>query len=213
MSLPEALRRFARLGRMLLAMALALPILASCYVPDDFLAEIRMARNGDFALVYRGKLTWAPLWNDIRDGKLTPKELEEKTAAIQRDLERDSFFTSVRSVGRGQFEVAYERIGNLQASRKVSFVRRGNAEMMSIELRSDNEVHFRTRSDPRVTPQDMADRGLTHRGRLRVVTNLPVLLHNAHEMRQGLPGYPDYVIYDWTITASTRPLPMLIGRL
>ena len=41
----------------LLLLAAILPVLSSCYVPDQFRAEIRLARNGDFSMIYEGILT------------------------------------------------------------------------------------------------------------------------------------------------------------
>lgn len=199
--------------RALMVLALAAPALASCYVPDDFLAEIRLARNGDYALIYKGKLTWAPLWADIRSGKLSAEEAAEKEAAIRRDLERDGHFTSVKPLGRAQFAVEYERSGRFTGTRKVTFVRRG-AEILSMELRSSGEVHIQTRADPKLDlSNQLASNGLSSRGRLRIITNAAVPLHNAHATSEGLPGYPDYTIYDWTITSNTRPMPALVARL
>lgn len=199
--------------RTLLIVLLAAPLLASCYVPDDFLAEIRLARNGDYALIYKGKLTWAPLWADIRDGKLSGDEIAEKEAAIMADLERDGHFSEIRPLGRGQFAVSYQRTGKFTGTRKVTFVRR-SAEILSMELRTTGEVHIRTRNDSKLDLENqLAANGLSSRGKLRVITNTAVVLHNAQDIGQGLPGYPDYTIYDWTITASTKPMPMLIARL
>lgn len=199
--------------RALLLVVLVAPVLTSCYVPDDFLAEIRLARNGDYALIYKGKLTWAPLWRDIREGKLSSGEIAEKEAAVMADLQRDGSFTSIKPLGRGQFAVSYERVGKFTGTRKVTFVRR-SAEILSMELRTNGEVHIRTRSDPKLDMENqLAANGLSSRGRLRIITNTAVVLQNAQDIAQGLPGYPDYTIYDWTITTGTKPMPMLIARL
>ncbi len=205
--------RFWRLLRTFAILVLAVPALGSCYVPDDFLAEIRLARNGDYGLIFKGELTWAPLWADIRDGKLTAEEEARKIAEILQDLQRDTHFKSVKSLGRGQFDVLYERTGRFTGTRKVTFVRR-SAEILSMELRTSGEVHIRTRSDPKLDmTNQLAANGLNSRGRLRVITNTAVVLHNAHDMAEGLPGFPDYTVYDWTISSSTKPMPMLIARL
>ncbi|MGC2854199.1 hypothetical protein ACM64Y_01900 [Novispirillum sp. DQ9] len=206
-------RNLLNVLRTLLVLVLTLPALASCYVPDDFLAEIRLARNGDYALIYRGKLTWAPLWADIRGGKLSPEEVAEKEAAVMADLQRDGHFSAIKPLGRGQFEVAYERTGKFTGTRKVTFVRR-SAEILSMELRTSGEVHIRTRNDPKLDLENqLAANGLSSRGKLRIITNAPVVLHNAQNIGEGLPGYPDYAIYDWSITATTKPMPMLVARL
>lgn len=206
-------RRAARVPRLILAVLAVLPLVGSCYVPDDFLAEIRLARNGDYALVYKGKLIWVPLWEDIRQGKLSPEEIREKTEIVRRDLARDANFKTVTPLGQGQFEVFYERYGRFTSTRKVTFVRRG-AEILSMELRTNGELHIRSRNDPKLDMgNQLAAHGLKSRGRFRIVTNTAVVLHNAQEVSSGLPGYPDYRVYDWTIDSGRRPPPLFIGRL
>ena len=52
-----------------------LTALAACYLPNHFKSEIRLGRNGDFALSFYGEVTWAPLYREIIQGKLTPEEV------------------------------------------------------------------------------------------------------------------------------------------
>jgi hypothetical protein len=132
-------RRWFRLPVGFLLLAL-LPILSSCYVPDQFRAEIRLARNGDFSMTYDGVLTWAPLFMDIRSGKVKGPEIQEKSKSIRRDLKRDTQFTDVRSLGAGQFAVRYKRTGNLAANPGlITFIRR-NARLIDIDSRTNGRV-------------------------------------------------------------------------
>ncbi|MBF0094250.1 MAG: hypothetical protein HQL34_06870, partial [Alphaproteobacteria bacterium] len=100
---------FVRFWRARLAVVLLIAAgLASCYVPDDFKAEIRVASNGDFAMSYEGILTWAPLYSDIKDGKLAPADIPAKIALFEEDLRRDTNFKEIKSIGKGRYQVRYE---------------------------------------------------------------------------------------------------------
>lgn len=197
--------------RTVLAVLLLVPLAASCYVPDDFLAEIRLARNGDYAFVYKGKLTWAPLVQEIRSGDLDAEEIREKQAILERDLKRDSHFREIRSLGNGTFQVFYERLGRFTGTRKVAFVRR-SAEILGMETRTDGTVHIRGGGTNGRDPNELLKIGLNPQGKLRVITNVPELKQNAQEVSLNVPGYPGFKVYDWDLSVSS-PTPVFIGQL
>lgn len=196
----------------LLAVALliaVLPIVSSCYVPDEFDAEIRVARNGDYSLIYKGVLTWAPLYMEIVRGEVTGDAVQEKIEAIRRDIKRDPQFTYVRSIGRGQFEVRYKRTGNFVAtSGLVTFVRR-NAKIFNIDARADGTVtvYAETPNIDKLRP--MAEAGLLVRGTLRVISDMRVID----------PGNPtavysdkdsDWKVYDWILDGTKPVYPQIV---
>lgn len=196
------IRRLPRLLAALLLVA-ALPVLSSCYVPDEFRAEIRIARNGDFSLDYKGVLTWAPLYKEIVSGKVSGAEAQEKIELIRRDLQRDDQFTSIRSMGRGQFAVTYHRTGNFVANPgMVTFVRR-NSRILSIDARPDGSVKVFVETPNMDKARPLAEAGLLVRGSLRVISNMRVV---------GTPNVtasykdPDdsWSVYDWELD-GTRP--------
>ncbi len=204
------------MARALLTIALALfsvPLLTSCYVPNDFVAEIRLSRTGEFALKYQGNLTWAPLFKEIREGRLTSSEISEKEAALVRDLSRDASFKKVTPLGSGTFKVEYEVKGRFTGTRAVTFVRRSSA-LMTMEVKPDGTVHFWSSQDPKLRdPAQLESLGLRTQGRLRVITDTQVLKHNAYSVSSGIPNYPAYNIYDWSINSVRTPKPFLIARL
>lgn len=197
--------------KFILALLLVLPLAASCYVPDDFLAEIRLARNGDYALIFKGKLTWAPLVKEMREGKVTAEEFREKQEILVRDLKRDSHFQVVRPLGNGSFEVFYERLGRFTGTRMVAFVRR-SSEILTMETRTDGTVHIRGGGTHGRDPQELRALGLNPQGRLRVITNVPIKKQNAQAVGDTVAGYPGYRVYDWALVLGA-PTPVLIGQL
>lgn len=209
LSLPTLWRRLLAL----LTVAVTIPLLTSCYVPNDFVAEIRLSHDGDFALIYQGNLTWAPLYKEIREGRLTVAEIQDKESALVRDLERDGAFKQVIPLGSGTFKVRYELKGRFTGTRAVTFVRR-SAALLTMELKPDGTVHIWSSSDPKLrNPEQLESLGLRTQGRLRIITDAPVLRHNAYRVVDSMPGYPAYRVYDWTINSVRTPRPTLVARL
>ncbi|SIS42490.1 hypothetical protein [Insolitispirillum peregrinum] len=188
-------------------------LLTSCYVPNDFVAEIRLARTGDYALTYKGTLTWAPLYKDIREGKLSSSEIAEREKGIINDLKRDSSFKEITPLGSGTFRVRYETSGKFTGTQAVTFVRR-NSALLTVEIKPDGTVHIWCSQDPKLRdPTQLESLGLRTQGRLRVVTDLPVLKHNAFKVSDGPANYPAFKVYDWSINSVRTPKPLLIGQL
>jgi len=200
--------RWMRPLSLLLVLA-AVPVLSSCYVPDQFRAEIRIARNGDFSMSYDGVLTWAQLYMDIRDGKVKGAEIQEKIEAVRRDLKRDSQFVDVRSRGAGQFAVKYRRTGNLAANTgMMTFIRR-NARIMDISSDTHGRVTLAAQTPNPDKLKPLADAGLLVRGSLRLMTNMrPVGTPNATATYEDKES--GWTVYDWIIDGSRAVYPYAV---
>jgi len=193
-------RRFATV----FVLIAALPLISSCYIPDQFRAEIRMARNGDYSLTYDGILTWVPLYMGIRDGSIKGKEARDRIEIIRRDLKRDTQFTDVRSLGTGQFHIKYKRTGNFATKAGlITFVRR-NARILDIDSRANGIVTIKAYTPNMDKARPLAEAGLLIRGSLRVMTDLPLIgKHNATAVYKD--KNTGYVVYDW-IFEGDRPI-------
>ncbi len=204
------LRKF-RSTRRLLAVLCLLPLLSSCYVPDQFRAEIRIARNGDYSMTYDGVLTWVQLYMDLRSGKLSGKAAQDKIEIIRRDLARDTQFTNIRSLGNGQFAVTYKRTGNL-ATRAglITFIRR-NARILEIDSRPDGKVTVKANTPNMDKARPLAEAGLLIRGSLRVMSELRLMgQHNATAVYKD-PN-TDWIVYDWIIDGTKPVYPLIQFR-
>lgn len=178
--------------------------LHGCYLPDQFRSEIRLSKDGAFALSYYGDLIYAPLYSDIIKDKLTPGEIPEKTDVVKRDLGRDGNFKKIVDKGRARFAVEYERKGWLELTQLVTFVRR-NSKILSIKGAEDGSVVIRAATLPVIDAQNMANLGVSMKGEFRVVTDAEVSEHNANEVRPfGL-----YRVYIWRIENTLSPSPKL----
>lgn len=182
-----------------------LTVLAACYLPNHFKSEIRLGRNGDFALSFYGELTWAPLYREIVQGKLKPDEAAKKIEEIRADLARDSNFKSIVPLGQGRFKVAYEREGHLAEKDMVSFVRR-NAIIIAIFSKADGTI---TVSGNTLKPSDAqmaTNSGIDIQGEFRIVTDGLVKEQNASK----IVPYNGYQVYIWTIENAFSPAPRFV---
>lgn len=180
-------------------------LLAACYLPDKFKAEIRLGRTGDFGLAFYGDLIWAPLYRDIHENNLKADEIAEKTAGIQKDLQRDPNFKKVEPTGPGRFKVEYQREGHLIDSEQVTFVRR-NAIILEIRASPDGRVTVIGNTMKPGDAQKATTLGLTTEGEFRIVTDGLVKEQNASSIKPFGP----YTIYIWTIQNAFSPPPHFV---
>lgn len=208
--MPTAADRLRRLLRPFLVLLLFAPLAASCYMPDDFLTEIRISKTGDYAIIYKGKLIWVPLYKDVLTGELTNQtEIRDKEAALMRDLDRDTHFKQIRPLGKGAFDVFYERMGRFTGTTQVSFPRRG-MEILRLETRKNGVLYVVAGTGAKPgTREELQKLALTPNGRVRVMTDATVIKHNAQEQSSGIPGYPGWRTYDWAVNGPNQPTPIL----
>lgn len=195
---------FRRWGLALMFVAIG-ATLAACYVPNKFKSEIRLGRNGDFSLYYKGQLTWAPLARDFQRGAVKPSEAQAKIDGIRDDLERDDNFKSVQSLGNGSFEVEYERQGHMEASQQVTFVRR-NAIILMLRATPDGLLTINGQTLKPSDAQLATSMGVNVEGEFRIVTDALVKEHNATTIKPFGP----YQVYIWTIDNAFSPAPHFV---
>lgn len=192
----------------LLAMA-ALATLAACYLPNAFSSEIRLGKDGSFALAYYGELIWAPLYRDIQKGKYTSEQIPEQVELIRRDLARDTDFTKIESMGQGRFKVEYHREGRLKASEEVTFVRR-NAIIILMRAAEDGTVTINGAGIRPADAKTITDMGLQMKGQFRIVTDGLVKESNATHVQ---PYKGVYQLYIWDINGPfASPVHFVMQR-
>lgn len=198
------IRGWRKKGLLALAGALLLG-LSACYVPDSFKSEIRLGRTGDYAIAFWGDLIWAPLYRDIQKNSIPAAEIPTKIADIQKDLQRDSHFKKVESLGKGRFKVEYQREGHLGDNDMVTFVRR-NAIIIQLVSKPDGSVIVNGHTMKPSEAQQAALLGLDVKGEFRIVADGLVKEHNASEVRP----FGAYQVYIWTIKNAFSPPPHFV---
>ena len=200
----------ATLPKLLIAASLMTGLmtgLSGCYVPVSFYTEVEISRTGYYEIMYDGYLAWAPLYEKLRKGALSPSEEQEKVAQITTDLKRDTATREVRYMRRGRFKVNWRKSGDLFKAKMVAFVRRSEKIIVLKFIKDSGEIILEGSSTSRSRAKQLVAAGLNVTGDLRVKTDARVISHNATSVtRNGNRGR----IYDWKIRSVFDPAPRLV---
>ena len=88
-------------------------VLAGCYLPTRFVADISITEAGDWTLSFSGEIASAALTPGLMPDRPTAAQLEDRVKNVTNDLSRDPGFREVTYRGNGRFTVAYQRTGNI----------------------------------------------------------------------------------------------------
>lgn len=203
----EMARKFSTIRRFGLVLALVcLPVLAGCYVPVRFDAEIEISRSGYYEMIFDGYIARAALYQDIRDRKIDSQEEREKADAVIADFTRDSATKQADYVRQGIFKVHWHKSGDLLRSRMVAFFRR-NENLLSIKyVKETGRITMAGATISQSNARRLIESGLDITGQLRVITDAPVASHNAGRVvDRGAKQ-----VYVWDLRSALDPPPKLI---
>lgn len=192
-----------------LILALLIPLLSSCWLPNQFEAVIQIMKDGKFSVQYKGTMDYAPLVYDIKTKGLAIEEQSKKMAILERDLRRDSGFQEVAPMANGRFRVRYRHDDVITDTFIYTFVRR-NAAIMKVLVGKDGRasIWFDT-----LSPEDAkraASLGMSINGTVKVISDLPILESNAQQTTQQGTAK----IYAWQVTRYDQsPSPKLIFKM
>lgn len=202
------LDRMAWLLRALSAMVLVIS-LTSCFLPQDFDAEIVIDRKGAYGIAFEGELVSLPLQYAFLQGEMNDRdERERRIQDTFADLD-NSGLSDIKHLGRARYSARYERQGHLGLERTVYFVRR-NAKILTIEYNYEvEEITVRGATLRTDQKKLLAEMGLSMKGQLRVRTDAKVIQQNADRVVQdGLSQ-----TYIWFIENIYGPAPKLVIKV
>ncbi len=163
----------------LLVIAAAVVVLASCYLPARFDAEIEIDAAGFYSLKFDGYLADVSLYQKLKQGELTPEQEVERIAVVERDMARDSAASDFEYFKEGHFRIKWERSGDLLTAKTVTFLRR-NESMISLKyVANTGMIEMMGRSLGKKDRQRLYDAGLAMSGEIRLKSPLPPVDHNA----------------------------------
>ncbi|WP_085583349.1 hypothetical protein [Thalassospira mesophila] len=180
--------------------------LQSCYLPEQFTADLQLSRNGDYHFSYKGQLRHAALAKDLMDGKVTPADEKQRAATILNDLERDVAFGPSTYAGRGVFNVSYDRTGNIMQEKSFNFVRRNSRILQMMYHERSQTVEVRGSSVPAQYLDTLTAMGYVPNGTITVHTNVHVRRENASSRKT----VEDETTLNWTIQKLGEPALILI---
>ena len=198
------------LSRIIAAVA-CLALVSSCYVPDNFETEIRVTKDGSYGLTFIGVLTYAPLFGQIARGEIDAEHAKENERMFLEQLKRDEAFKQVTSLGKGRYQVRYERTGRFAgAHQMVTFVSR-QEPMFRVRTTEEGTLEVNGSGQGILYAKRLAEVGLKTQGLFRIVTDAEVTSSNAQFTRQS--PTPGFTVYDWRIRNFTDTPPHLSARL
>ncbi len=201
------LRRIAVLAALFVA-------LSGCYLPMRFDAEIEVTRAGYFNFIFDGYLAKVELYDGLRRNKISSTEEKVEIEKIRTDFARDKNASEFSYLRKGYFRVHWERSGDILKSKTVTFFRR-NEYILGISYNSKTgRVGMAGRSLKRDTKNQLNEIGLGGmNGEIRVITDTPVLTHNATKVSKNRKRGPGFKNYIWKITNIYAPTPSIIMAL
>jgi Fe2+ transport system protein FeoA len=191
-----------------LLLAAVVLLLSGCYLPVRFDAEIEITRYGTYNLIFDGYMVSVPIYDGLRKGEITPAEEKEKVEVTRRDLTRDSATKRASYLGKGIFNVHWQKSGDLIEDPMVTFLRRNQAFLTIKFLRTNGQVTVEAISLTKEQEQRLAAIGLGMEGQIRVKTQARVVEHNATRITDDAERF-----YVWDVRGVDSPLPRMVLAL
>jgi hypothetical protein len=190
---------------------LCLFVLSSCYVPDQYEAEIRLSKDGSYGITFVGILIYAPLFGQIARGEIDPAHAQENERMFLDQLKRDTYFKEVVPLGRGRYRVRYENEGKFGPQNPmVTFVSR-REPIFRVLITKDGNVEVNGSGRAATYAKNFEAVGIKSQGLFRITTDAEVLEQNAGFSRASTT--PGYTMYDWRRRDLTDPPPRFVARL
>ena len=160
-------------------------------------------------MTFDGYLAKVELYDKLRKNEITPAEEQEDVENVRTDFKRDTSTKAFEYMQKGHFRVNWSREGDLTKVKTVTFFR-CNENMLGISYNSKSgQIGISGRSMSRDIRQRLNDSGLTMRGELRVMTDAPVLRHNATDVSRKSPLGPNFKTYTWKIANIFAATPSM----
>jgi len=205
-----------RLLKTLAACLLAL-LLAGCWVPERYIARLKIERDGTYRLTVEGTAVHPETFRAMRPvtaeaGRLKPEDLKKRQvevlAPLLKELEQlksDQRITEANSIGDGRVRFTLDGTWRLDRGVLVS------SELLApLAYSVGPDGTLRLRMKDAVVSREAVTLGLASEGDLSIVLaeGIEVLEHNA----QRAPSSPRGA-YRWHIETAGSPEPFLRIRL
>ena len=178
-------------------MLVALIGLGSCYFPVYFDAEIELAREGYYHMIFDGYLADISLYNEIKQNKISKEDEKRKVKLIQTDFERDGSTKEFKYQKEGVFRVHWDKAGDLLKVKAVTFFRRNEPIIILRYSKEDRAIYLQTTPLSKTQQEQLKKLGLGMEGEIRVITDAKVLAHDATQIRKT--DDPRKKMYVWKI--------------
>jgi hypothetical protein len=186
-------------------------LLAGCYFPASFDAEIEISRSGLYKMSFDGYIVDLNHYREFIEEKIKPgdEKDKERQKTVLGDFNRNRGTISADYFGKGAYKLNWTQGGDLISSGQVTFFRRNEDIFTIVYDKNKGTMSVRGKFIRTVDRPRLTNIGLTMKGVLRVKTDARVLNHNAQKVTdQGA-----IKIYGWRINSVNDPTPKMVLAL
>jgi len=188
--------------RYLLVFALIL-ILVSCFVPEKFTAKVEINSDGSYSFTYDGILTHALAKAALMQGPLSKKDKEEMKE-YEKNLKDEPEYKKFKYIGKGQFEVLYEKTG--KAGESFYFFDKDYC-FFSIEFCKGDSIEVSGFQLDKESLANMEQFNLKIDGEFEILTNANVVKHNS---KMKVKKIKNKYCYKWKVKSNLEPAPNMM---
>lgn len=170
--------------------------LAGCWIPEKFVADVKVHKDGSYIFKYDGILTFAIALDASNKGELTEKD-ERNFASEVGKLKEEPGFKKVKYLGKGRYKVLVEKAGN--AEEKIYFLSK-SLNYFTINPRKDGTLLITAEQFSKKDIKELKSIGAKIDGELTVSIEkgVEIIDHNA-ESEPKLFGL--FGSYKWHINS------------
>lgn len=201
--------KFTALLGKLFGLSLMGALLASCYLPARFDAEIELDKAGYYSVKFDGYLADLSLYQGLKDGKISREEEKDKIEVIERDFKRDTATKEFQYFKQGHFKLKWEITGDLLKNKTMTFIRRNELIFQLKYVENSGYIVLEGASISKDNRQRLLDMGLNMQGQIRVKTDLPIKSDNATSKKKD-PRDPRFTWLVWDVESIKSPRPRAV---
>ena len=128
-------------------------LLSGCWIPENFVAHVKVQRDGGYTFTYDGSLAYAPVLPMAHDGSLTEKD-ERELRNMADELKQETGYEVFRYTGKGRFKIYAVKKGlpgesyhfMSESMKIVSILPRNDGSLKISGVRPSEEVFKKLRS-------------------------------------------------------------------
>ena len=192
--------------RSMLLLALAAMLLSSCFIPDNYKAEVWVHKDGSYEFLFNGELAYAPAIEKILDGEFGEKDIDDMIG-IEEDLFGTEGFLDAEYVEDGRFRV--EVVMPLAAGEDYDFI---TEDIAIFSFKHDEQGQLMiTGLDLSDDDRDMLKKlNIKMEGDLSVITDKGVKVKSQNADMKTKDKKQNTVTYRWKLDAKAEKPEMVI---
>lgn len=152
-------------------------LLDSCWIPENFEANVTVNKDGSYTFTYDGTLTFALALAAAKEGSLTQKE-EAEFAKEAEKYRNEPGFKKVKYLGKGRYKVLVEKSG--KPGEQYYFLSR-EMKIFSVNPQQDGSIKITATRFSKKDLNELKSIGAKINGNLivSVERGVKVIKHNA----------------------------------